>query len=106
MIFPSSVLPVPVKQFEDWLQTLKPPVTLAQAARWKESTIENGLEKAGIDEFQTGTVKEYLVELKKTLDAPAPQPGKPPLLPLYFSGRGVGDEWILLLCLIFLFFLN
>ena len=49
--FPSSVLPVPVKQFEDWLQTLKPPVTLAQAARWKESTIENGLEKAGIDEF-------------------------------------------------------
>jgi len=95
-----------VKQFEDWLQTLKPPVTLAQAARWKESTIENGLEKAGIDEFQTGTVKEYLVELKKTLDAPAPQPGKPPLLPLYFSGRDVGDEWILLLCLIFLFFLN
>jgi len=45
-------------------------------------------------------IPDYVVQ------AQAPQPGKPPLLPLYFSGRGVGDEWILLLCLIFLFFLN
>jgi len=44
-------------------------------------------------------IPDYVVQ------AQAPQPGKPPLLPLYFSGRGV-DEWILLLCLIFLFFLN
>ena len=105
MIFPSSVLPAPVKQFESWLKTLYPPVKLEEASYWKDSTIDKGLEEAKINEFQTGTVKKYLADLKKTLDAPAPQPGKPPLLPLYFSGRGV-DEWILLLCLIFLFFLN
>jgi len=66
------------------------------------------LEKAGIDEFQTGTVKEYLVELKKTLDAPAPaaQPGKPPLLPLYFSGHDVGDKWIIFSFFFSSFFLS
>ena len=84
MIFPSSVLPAPVKQFEDWLKTLDPPVTLEDASYWKDSIIDKGLEEAKINEFQTGTVKKYLADLKKTLDAPAPQPGKPPLLSLYF----------------------
>ena len=81
-------------------------MTLKQAARWEESTLNDGLKEAGVNKFQTGTVKEYLAELKKTLDAPAPvsQPGKPPLLPLYFSGRGVGDEWIFSFSLTFLFF--
>ena len=71
-------------------------MTLKQAARWEESTLNDGLKEAGVNKFQTGTVREYLAELKKTLDAPAPasQPGKPPLLPLYFSGRDVGDEWV------------
>ena len=67
---------------------------LEEASYWKDSTIDKGLEEAKINEFQTGTVKKYLADLKKTLDAPAPQPGKPPLLPLYFSGRDVGDELI------------
>ena len=88
MIFPSSVLPV--KQFESWLKTLYPPVKLEEASYWDEDTLKSGMADAGVNKYQTGTVKKYLADLKKTLDAPAPQPGKPPLLPLYFSGRDVG----------------
>jgi len=58
---------------------LYPPVKLEEASYWKDSTIDKGLEEAKINEFQTGTVKKYLADLKKTLDvqAQAPQPGKP-----------------------------
>jgi len=82
MIFPSSVLPV--KQFESWLKTLYPPVKLEEASYWDEDTLKSGMADAGVNKYQTGTVKKYLADLKKTLDAPAPQPGKPPLLSLYF----------------------
>jgi len=81
-------------------------VKLEEASYWDEDTLKSGMADAGVNKYQTGTVKKYLADLKKTLDvpAPAPQPGEPPLLPLYFSGRGVGDEWIFSFSLTFLFF--
>jgi len=59
-------------------------VTLEDASYWDEDTLKSGMADAGVNKYQTGTVKKYLANLKKTLDAPAPQPGKPsPSSPLF-----------------------
>ena len=51
-----------------------------------------------------GNIIALVPNYSPQVPTPAPQPGKPPLLPLYFSGRDVGDELIFYFSLTFLFF--
>ena len=57
---------------------------------WDAAKLENLKIPAGV----ANRIMKLVPNHPSRATAPAPQPGKPPLLPLYFSGRDVGDELI------------